>query len=75
MSKRLCLLAVAAGMFGAALMPSAAPATTGGVLADFDARTGAIAPSAEQRAIVASLGAEAQWSDFGTPSSLVKSGG
>ncbi|MFN2470592.1 MAG: M36 family metallopeptidase [Gaiellaceae bacterium] len=42
---------------------------------DIDARGGAIAPTAEQRTIVANMGAAARWNRFGTPSSLMKYGG
>jgi len=44
-------------------------------LADFDVRSESVAPSAEQLALVEGLGAQAFWSRFGTPSSLVKHGG
>jgi extracellular elastinolytic metalloproteinase len=44
-------------------------------LDDLDARGGQVQPTAEQRAIVSSLGAHATWSDFGTPQSLIRYGG
>ena len=40
-------------------------------LEDFDLRTGHVAPTLEQQAIVASLGASATWNRFGTPASLI----
>jgi extracellular elastinolytic metalloproteinase len=43
-------------------------------LADFDSRTGRVAPTAAQRAMVTSLGARATWNAFGTPQSLIKYG-
>jgi extracellular elastinolytic metalloproteinase len=45
------------------------------VFPDADARSGAVAPTAAQRAAVAALGAEAEWNRFGTPHTLVKHGG
>jgi extracellular elastinolytic metalloproteinase len=63
-------LAIATGLV--ATTAAAAPRHTGAVLADRDARSGAVVRSAEQRAIVERLGAAAQWNRFGTPSSLVK---
>jgi hypothetical protein len=42
---------------------------------DLDARVGSVAPSAEQEAIVAGLGAHVTWNRFGTPQSLIKYGG
>ncbi len=39
-------------------------------LADFDARTGRVEPTAEQLAIVTALGGNASWNRFGTPRSL-----
>jgi len=36
-------------------------------LADLDARTGLVQPTAAQKQIVASLGAHASWNQFGTP--------
>ena len=44
-------------------------------LPDFDARTGSVAPTSTQLAIVSNLGATAQWNEFGTPKSLIKHGG
>jgi extracellular elastinolytic metalloproteinase len=41
----------------------------------FDAREGSVAPSAEQEAMVSSLGAHVTWNRFGTPQSLIKYGG
>jgi extracellular elastinolytic metalloproteinase len=40
--------------------------------ADFDLRTGKIAPSSAQRAMVRRLRASATWSRFGTPSTLIR---
>ena len=40
--------------------------------ADFDLRSGKIAPSAAQRAMVRRLHANATWSSFGTPSTLIR---
>ena len=42
---------------------------------DFDSRTGKIAPTSTQLAIVSNLGADARWNRFGTPHSLIKHGG
>jgi extracellular elastinolytic metalloproteinase len=42
---------------------------------DLDLRTGAIAPSARQRQLVAAMGARASWNQFGTPQSLSPVGG
>jgi hypothetical protein len=44
-------------------------------LADRDVRTGRVAPSAHQRALVAREGARATWTRFGTPRSLTKARG
>ena len=44
-------------------------------LADLDARTGTVLPTAAQKQIVSSLGANATWNRFGTPQSLIKYGG
>ena len=44
-------------------------------LADFDSRQGAVQPSSTAKGIVASLGANASWNQFGTPRSLIKYGG
>jgi hypothetical protein len=63
-------LTVATGLV--ATTASASPSQARGVLADRDARTGAIARTAEQLALVERLGADVQWSRFGTPSSLVR---
>jgi hypothetical protein len=60
---------------GASAAPSQGAATldfqneAGGSF-DLDNRAGAIAPSAEQRQAVATLGARATWTAFGTPASL-----
>lgn len=42
---------------------------------DLDARQGRVRPTAEQRAIADSLGAQVTWNDLGTPQSLIKYGG
>jgi extracellular elastinolytic metalloproteinase len=47
---------------------------TGG-LPDLDTRTGSVAPTSTQLAIVSNIGATAQWNEFGTPKSLLKHGG
>src|SRR5687768_16264644 len=47
---------------------------TGG-LPNLDARTGSVAPTATQLAMVSSLGASAEWNEFGTPKTLLKQGG
>jgi extracellular elastinolytic metalloproteinase len=44
-------------------------------LADLDARTGSVAPTAAQVAAVSSLGAHVRWNRFGTPASLIRYGG
>jgi extracellular elastinolytic metalloproteinase len=38
---------------------------------DADSRAGAVAPGADQQAIVASLGADVRWNNFGTPHTLI----
>ena len=43
-------------------------------LRDYDARSGAIAPTSAQRAAVKRLGAKATWNQFGTPATLSKRG-
>jgi extracellular elastinolytic metalloproteinase len=43
-------------------------------LRDYDARSGAIAPTGAQRAAVKRLGAAATWNRFGTPATLSKRG-
>ena len=66
----------------AVLMVVASPAAAvgdhrdaGNGRADFDARTGNVAPTSEQLSAVSSLGATARWNSFGTPQSLIKHGG
>ena len=44
-------------------------------LADLDARTGKVDPTAAQKQLVSSLGATATWNRFGTPQSLIRYGG
>src|SRR4051812_16561511 len=44
-------------------------------LADFDGRTGSVAPTAAQRAAVGALGARATWTRFGPVRSLIRDGG
>jgi extracellular elastinolytic metalloproteinase len=44
-------------------------------LPDLDVRAGKLAPTAAQRTDVRDLGAQVAWNQFGTPSSLVRSGG
>jgi uncharacterized repeat protein (TIGR01451 family) len=41
-------------------------------LADFDARTGVVAPTAQQQAATSKLGAAAVWNRFGTVASLIR---
>jgi extracellular elastinolytic metalloproteinase len=43
-------------------------------LVDFDARTGKVAPTAAQRALVRNLRASASWNRFGTPQTLIRNG-
>jgi hypothetical protein len=62
-------LLVPSASFGAGEIPEIHTAKS-----DFDARTGAVAPTAGQLAAVDALGAEARWNDFGTPRSLIKYG-
>ncbi|MGH9963149.1 MAG: hypothetical protein ACREBC_39535, partial [Pyrinomonadaceae bacterium] len=47
----------------------------GPVLADFDARSGAVTPTSTQTGIVSGLGASVIWNRFGTPASLIRDGG
>jgi hypothetical protein len=68
------LAAVLGGLALALLFPVAALGA-GEVLPDLDARTGNVAPTAGQQAIVAQMGASVSWNRFGTPESLVKQGG
>lgn len=44
-------------------------------LSDLDNRLGSVAPSSDQLAAVASLGARAQWNKFGTVHTMLKDGG
>jgi extracellular elastinolytic metalloproteinase len=44
-------------------------------LPNLDVRAGKLAPTAAQRSDVRDLGAQVAWNQFGTPSSLVRSGG
>ena len=44
-------------------------------LPNLDARTGSVAPTSTQLAMVSNLGATAEWNEFGTPKSLIKQGG
>ncbi|MGH3115684.1 MAG: hypothetical protein ACRDQ2_00925, partial [Gaiellales bacterium] len=63
---------------GAAMLaaPGTAFASEGDAgLADLDARSGKVAPSATQLSTVESLGARASWNKFGTPKTLLKDGG
>ena len=43
-------------------------------LPDLDVRAGKLAPTAAQRSDVRDLAAQVAWNQFGTPSSLVRSG-
>ena len=67
----------------AALSALAVPASALGVanireqndgLPDYDVRSGALAPTSAQRAVVRRLGARATWNKFGTPATLSKRG-
>ncbi len=80
------LLSTAALLAGATTLPTAQAVDTAGEadsvvpgflggdqgLDDLDNRTGKVAPSSAARSRVDALGAEAQWNQFGTPSSLIK---
>jgi len=66
---RIRRLAVVLSAFATLLLLAAVPASAE-VFADFDARSGSVAPSAAQKQMVSDMGATAQWNDFGTPSSL-----
>ena len=66
-------IAIAAGLLA---LPASAGAVAQilpgqGGLADLDARTGKIAPTAAQKQAVQDLGARVQWNRFGTPASLI----
>src|ERR1044072_9313581 len=65
----LAALALPATAFGAAQIQDRPDA-----LADFDVRSGALLPSAVQRAAVKQLRAKVSWNQFGTPASLSKQG-
>ena len=69
MWKRLVLPAVLATL----ALPAASFA--GEAREDLDARAGEVAPTQTQLDAAKALGAEARWSTFGTPSSLLKRGG
>lgn len=79
---RITRSALAAVAAGAVALASGAPAL-GAVnphdhahgLPDRDVRKGKLQPTADQRADARSLGAQVAWNQFGTPSSLVDSGG
>jgi extracellular elastinolytic metalloproteinase len=43
--------------------------------ADVDTRQGRVRPTAAQRSVVSSLGAQVIWNEFGTPQSLIRYGG
>nr|MBA3513304.1 hypothetical protein [Pyrinomonadaceae bacterium] len=62
--------AVLAVVFAVLLFLAPSPAL-GQVLADFDARTGTVAPNSTQLGMVAGLGATVSWNQFGTPASLI----
>ena len=66
-------LALATALF--VVLAFAPPAAADAGLEDTDARSGSVAPTAEQLAAVSSLGAQASWNQFGTPRSLIKFGG
>src|SRR3954468_13345292 len=80
MRMRMPRFVVSAVVLTAALVLAAPALGDGDILGpagppDLDVRTGAIAPTATQRADVRSLHAEVTWNQFGTPSTLVRSGG
>jgi hypothetical protein len=72
------LLAAAALVLVAAALPSAGLAVGDvrddhhATKHDFDLRSGKLAPTGAQRAIVRRLGAAATWNSFGTPSTLIR---
>ncbi len=69
-------LAVVLGVLAAYAAISVTPAiATGEVLGDLDNRSGSLEPTAQQRQMVTNMGAIAEWSSFGTPSSVVKPNG
>ena len=78
--RRLRLRGVAvAAAFGALVLPASAFGVAqiqeqSDALRDYDARSGAIAPTNAQRAAVKRLGAKATWNQFGTPATLSKRG-
>src|SRR4051812_30860687 len=81
-TSRLTVALVAAALVaGPVIVTAASPAPAGALLgaapglADVDTRTGSVTPTAAQRSAVAALGATATWNRFGTPASLVRSGG
>ena len=68
-----------AAAFVAILLPSSAMSVarisdTAPGLADFDSRTGRIAPTHLQRALAAKLKVRVSWSRFGTPAAVSKRG-
>jgi hypothetical protein len=87
--RRTRLLAASASLFVLVALVATAPAATGanrtatarspflGQSRSFDAdsRTGSVAPTAAQRATVAGLHASVRWNQFGTPESLIRTGG
>ncbi|MGB5247828.1 MAG: M36 family metallopeptidase, partial [Woeseia sp.] len=50
------------------------PFANASMFGDFDARDGSVEPNATQLGMVSALGANARWTKFGTPSSLIKYG-
>ncbi len=83
--RRVGVVSLSMALIGALLLP-AAPRALGadepygfqgetGSAEDVDARTGSVAPTTRQLAIVKNMGATARWNDYGTPHSLIKHGG
>ncbi len=75
------LVAVSALLVAAVVTPGSASALIEPVRGpsqstdDYDSRTGTVAPTDAQRARVSAIGATARWNRFGTPQSLMKTGG
>ncbi len=76
--------ALFAGLIGLGMLIALLPSAVLGVgdaldvhraLPDRDARTGSVAPTSIQRAIVADLRADVDWNRYGTPHSLLRYGG
>ncbi|MBT8097770.1 MAG: M36 family metallopeptidase [Woeseia sp.] len=50
------------------------PLANASMFGDFDARQGSVEPNATQLGMVSAMGANARWTQFGTPSSLINYG-